>query len=198
MRPTVPARSKIPVKIELYKTDISYPYEFKADVSYDLTLSGFLRWGGNAWYTHPDNRSNWNHTFVIGPYKDKASSIRYQWGKRYIPGEVVGLELDHRRVWPDGRAEQPWPRTASDPFGRDRRFLCRKSVCRRYRDWAAPDARRSCCLATKRFCRKGSSHRSGTGSGHARQRGLWQCDPDHSTDSLIHLADSSWRGLPFY
>ncbi len=44
MRPTVPARSKIPVKIELYKADISYPYEFKADVSYDLTLSGFLRW----------------------------------------------------------------------------------------------------------------------------------------------------------
>lgn len=88
VRPTVPARSKIPVKIELYKADISYPYEFKADVSYDLTLSGFLRWGGNAWYTHPDNRPNWNHTFVIGPYKDKASSIRYQWDKRYIPGEV--------------------------------------------------------------------------------------------------------------
>ena len=80
----MPARSKIPVKIELYKADISYPYEFKADVSYDLTLSGFLRWGGNAWYTHPDNRPNWNHTFVIGPYKDKASSIRYQWDKRYI------------------------------------------------------------------------------------------------------------------
>ncbi|MDR7020463.1 hypothetical protein J2Y64_002387 [Aeromonas salmonicida] len=88
VRPTVPAHSKIPVKIELYKADISYPYEFKADVSYDLTLSGFLRWGGNAWYTHPDNRPNWNHTFVIGPYKDKASSIRYQWDKRYIPGEV--------------------------------------------------------------------------------------------------------------
>ncbi|MGY4014401.1 beta-barrel pore-forming toxin aerolysin [Aeromonas molluscorum] len=88
VRPTVPARSKIPVKIELYKADISYPYEFKADVSYDLTLSGFLRWGGNAWHTHPDNRPNWNHTFVIGPYKDKASSIRYQWDKRYIPGEV--------------------------------------------------------------------------------------------------------------
>lgn len=88
VRPTVPAHSKIPVKIELYKADISYPYEFKADISYDLTMSGFLRWGGNAWYTHPDNRPNWNHTFVIGPYKDKASSIRYQWDKRYIPGEV--------------------------------------------------------------------------------------------------------------
>ncbi len=35
VRPTVPAHSKIPVKIELYKADISYPYEFKADVSYD-------------------------------------------------------------------------------------------------------------------------------------------------------------------
>lgn len=87
-RPTVPAHSKIPVKIELYKANISYPYEFKADVSYDLTLNGFLRWGGNAWYTHPDNRPTKSHSFVIGPFKDKASSIRYQWDKRYIPGEV--------------------------------------------------------------------------------------------------------------
>lgn len=88
VRPTVPAHSRIPVKIELYKADISYPYEFKADVNYELTLNGFLRWGGNAWHTHPDNRPNWNHSFVMGPFKDKASSIRYQWDKRYIPGEV--------------------------------------------------------------------------------------------------------------
>lgn len=88
VRPTVPAHSRIPVKIELYKANISYPYEFKANVSYDMTLNGFLRWGGNAWYTHPDNRPTWSHTFVMGPFKDKASSIRYQWDKRYIPGEM--------------------------------------------------------------------------------------------------------------
>ncbi|QXC35342.1 aerolysin family beta-barrel pore-forming toxin [Aeromonas sp. FDAARGOS 1407] len=88
VRPKVPAHSKIPVKIELYKADISYPYEFKADVSYDLTLEGFLRWSGNAWHTHPGERPVMRHTFAIGPFKDKASSIRYQWDKRYIPGEM--------------------------------------------------------------------------------------------------------------
>jgi len=51
-------------------------------------MKGFLRWGGNAWYTHPENRPTWEHTFAVGPFRDKASSIRYQWDKRYIPGEV--------------------------------------------------------------------------------------------------------------
>ncbi|WP_354688538.1 aerolysin family beta-barrel pore-forming toxin [Aeromonas sp. 19NY04SH05-1] len=88
VRPVVPARSRVPVKIELYKANISYPYEFKADMSYDLTFNGFLRWGGNAWHTHPEDRPTLSHTFAIGPFKDKASSIRYQWDKRYLPGEM--------------------------------------------------------------------------------------------------------------
>ena len=87
-RPTVPPHSSVPVRVALYKSNISYPYEFKAEVNYDLTMKGFLRWGGNAWYTHPTNRPTWEHTFAIGPFRDKASSIRYQWDKRYIPGEV--------------------------------------------------------------------------------------------------------------
>lgn len=87
-RPTVPPHSSLPVRVALYKSNISYPYEFKAEVNYDLTMKGFLRWGGNAWYTHPENRPTWEHTFAVGPFRDKASSIRYQWDKRYIPGEV--------------------------------------------------------------------------------------------------------------
>lgn len=87
-RPTVPPHSSVPVRVALYKSNISYPYEFKAEVNYDLTMKGFLRWGGNAWYTHPTNRPTWEHTFAVGPFRDKASSIRYQWDKRYIPGEV--------------------------------------------------------------------------------------------------------------
>ncbi|WP_322112576.1 aerolysin family beta-barrel pore-forming toxin [Aeromonas veronii] len=87
-RPTVPPYSSLPVRIALYKSNISYPYEFKAEVNYDLTMKGFLRRNGNAWYTHPENGPTLEHTFAVGPFRDKASSIRYQWDKRYIPGEM--------------------------------------------------------------------------------------------------------------
>nr|WP_050717774.1 aerolysin family beta-barrel pore-forming toxin [Aeromonas tecta] len=87
-RPTVPPHSSVPVRVALYKANVSYPYEFKADINYDLTLNGFLRWGGNAWHTHPGDRPTKAHTFAIGPFRDNASSINYQWSKRYIPGEV--------------------------------------------------------------------------------------------------------------
>ncbi|WP_152829052.1 aerolysin family beta-barrel pore-forming toxin [Shewanella sp. YLB-07] len=87
-RPMVPANSTTPIRIAIYKSSISYPYQFDADISYDLTLNGFLRWGGNAWYTHPENRPTKSHTFTIGRWKDNASSITYQWDKRYIPGEI--------------------------------------------------------------------------------------------------------------
>ncbi|NRD74398.1 aerolysin family beta-barrel pore-forming toxin [Shewanella sp. VB17] len=87
-RPMIPAHSSIPIKIALYKSSISYPYQFSADISYDITLNGFLRWGGNAWHTHPENRPTRSHTFTVGRWKDNASSINYQWDKRYIQGEV--------------------------------------------------------------------------------------------------------------
>ena len=84
----VPAHSSIPIKIALYKSSISYSYQFSADISYDLIFNGFLRWKGNAWHTHPKNRPTRSHTFTVGRWKDKASSISYQWDKRYIQGEV--------------------------------------------------------------------------------------------------------------
>ncbi|NRD74397.1 aerolysin family beta-barrel pore-forming toxin [Shewanella sp. VB17] len=84
----VPAHSSIPIKVALYRSSISYSYLFNADVSYDLTFNGFLRWGGNAWPSHPKNRPTRTHTFTVGRWKDKTSSIHYQWDKRYIQGEV--------------------------------------------------------------------------------------------------------------
>ncbi len=87
-RPMVPANSELPVRVELYRSTISYPYRFNADVSYDVNFYGFLRWGGNAWHTHPDNRPYRSHTFTMGRGSDKSADIRYQWGHRYIPGEV--------------------------------------------------------------------------------------------------------------
>ncbi|QUM81824.1 aerolysin family beta-barrel pore-forming toxin [Moritella sp. 5] len=87
-RPVIPANSTMPVRIAIYKSSISYPYEFKADISYDLTLNGFLRWGGNAWHTHPEDRPTMVHTFTIGRWAGESNSISYQWDKRYIPGEI--------------------------------------------------------------------------------------------------------------
>lgn len=87
-RPMVPANSELPVRVELYRSTISYPYRFNADISYDVNFYGFLRWSGNAWHTHPDNRPYRSHTFTMGRGSDKSADIRYQWDHRYIPGEV--------------------------------------------------------------------------------------------------------------
>ena len=87
-RPMVPANSEIPIRVELYRASISYPYRFGANISYDVTFNGFLRWGGNAWFTHPSNRPNHTHTFTMGRASNHSADLRYQWDHRYINGEV--------------------------------------------------------------------------------------------------------------
>jgi hypothetical protein len=87
-RTTIPENSEIPIRVELYRSSISYPYRFGAKISYDVNFNGFLRWGGNAWHTHPDDRPNHSHTFIIGRNSEPSSDIRYQWDHRYIPDEV--------------------------------------------------------------------------------------------------------------
>ncbi|MCP4954553.1 MAG: aerolysin family beta-barrel pore-forming toxin, partial [Photobacterium aquimaris] len=63
-RPMVPPHSEMPVKVELYRSTISYPYQFNADIAYDVEFYGFLRYSGNAWNTHPTNRPYKSHTFT--------------------------------------------------------------------------------------------------------------------------------------
>ncbi|EDP59921.1 aerolysin family beta-barrel pore-forming toxin [Vibrio sp. AND4] len=87
-RPMVPAESEMPVKIELYRSSISYPYKFDADISYDVNFNGFLRWSGNAWYDQPKDRPYKSHTFTFGRGSEDSADIRYQWNHRYIPGKV--------------------------------------------------------------------------------------------------------------
>lgn len=85
VRATVPAGSYLPFTVELQKATISYPYEFKARLSYDVTFDGFLRWSGNAWNTHPKNRPNRSHTFTMGRATgDRSADIDFQWGQRDI------------------------------------------------------------------------------------------------------------------
>ncbi|WP_163390189.1 aerolysin family beta-barrel pore-forming toxin [Enterovibrio norvegicus] len=85
-RPMVPANSEIPIRVELYRSSISYPYRFGADVSYDVEFNGFLRWGGNAWHTHPTHRPTQKHTFTMGRASESSADIRHQWNIRNIPG----------------------------------------------------------------------------------------------------------------
>lgn len=88
VRPMVPAQSEIPIRVELYRSTISYPYRFGANISYDVNFNGFLRWSGNAWHSHPNNRPYLSHTFTMGRGSNKKSNVRYQWDHRYIPGET--------------------------------------------------------------------------------------------------------------
>jgi hypothetical protein len=85
-RTTVPAYTQVDASIELYKATVSYPYEFDADISYDLAINGFMRWGGNALLTHPENRPNETANFVIGRSATEEKSIEHQWEHRNVSG----------------------------------------------------------------------------------------------------------------
>lgn len=83
---TVPPHTEVDASIELYKATVSYPYKFDADISYDLAINGFMRWGGNALLSHPENRPNETANFVIGRSASEEKSIAHQWEHRNIPG----------------------------------------------------------------------------------------------------------------
>lgn len=82
VRAVVPPRAVMPFTVSLQKSSISYPYSFKAQLSYDVTMEGFLRWGGNAWHDHPTNRPNHSYTYVAGRETDVATNLNIQWGDR--------------------------------------------------------------------------------------------------------------------
>jgi hypothetical protein len=86
-RTNIPANTSLNAKVDLFKSSISYPYEFDADITYDVSIDGFMRWSGNGLLSHPDNRPNENANFVIGRWAGQEKSIPYQWEHRYIPGE---------------------------------------------------------------------------------------------------------------
>jgi hypothetical protein len=126
----VPANSELPIRVELYRSSISYPYRFNADISYDFEFNGFLRWSGNAWHTHPDNRPYKAHTFTMGRGSDKSADIRYQWDHRYIPGETKwsdwGLAIKEaslsRMQYATGGSLRPFHSHVSGDFYADSQF----------------------------------------------------------------------------
>jgi hypothetical protein len=78
----------VPIRIALYRANISYPYRFGVNISYDVTFEGFLRSSGNAWHSHPDDSPNNRHTFTIGRSGEKSADIRYQWAHRDEPAQA--------------------------------------------------------------------------------------------------------------
>ncbi|MEZ8017974.1 aerolysin family beta-barrel pore-forming toxin [Vibrio splendidus] len=85
---TVPANSVLPFQVEFLRSTISYPYRIKANMSYNVNFTGFLRHSGNALSSHPTNRPTISHTFTMGTNTEEQANIRYQWDHRYIPGEM--------------------------------------------------------------------------------------------------------------
>ncbi|MHC6799275.1 aerolysin family beta-barrel pore-forming toxin [Vibrio antiquarius] len=85
-RPVVPANSALKVLLDVYSADVSYPYVFDADVSYELGFEGFMKWGGNGLMSHPTDRPNQSSSFAIGRYAGDEKSLEHQWDHRDIPG----------------------------------------------------------------------------------------------------------------
>ncbi|QUJ70198.1 aerolysin family beta-barrel pore-forming toxin (plasmid) [Photobacterium sp. GJ3] len=85
-RPTVPANSALKVLLNVYRADISYPYVFDADVSYELGFDGFMRWSGNGLLWHPEDRPDFSATFAIGRFAGNEKSLEFQWDHRDITG----------------------------------------------------------------------------------------------------------------
>ncbi|MGR6862758.1 aerolysin family beta-barrel pore-forming toxin [Aliivibrio salmonicida] len=156
----LPPHSEVPIRIELYRSSISYPYQFNANISYDVAFVGYLRGGNNAWHTHPSKDQFFWRTFTIGRAGDKSSNIRYQWDNRHIPSEVkwwnwewaidsVGMEQMrkatsmslrpfHSYVTGDFYAESQYAGTIEvgdeTPIGQSRSILNELNEAQRYGD----------------------------------------------------------------
>lgn len=81
----VAPNTKQEVFMEVFRSSISYPYSFNAELSYEVAMSGFLRWSGNALSSHPDNRPNYTARWVIGRNGGNDKSLKYQYEHRNIP-----------------------------------------------------------------------------------------------------------------
>ncbi|ANW27432.1 hypothetical protein BA953_24890 (plasmid) [Vibrio coralliilyticus] len=79
---TVPANSSADVLISIIPSVISYDYSATANISYDVKVQGFLRWGFNAWHTHPKNRPNKKYEFAFGKWVNDSKSMEYEWANR--------------------------------------------------------------------------------------------------------------------
>lgn len=81
----VAPNTKQEVFMEVFRSSISYPYSFGAELSYKVAMNGFMRWSGNALSYHPEDRPTYTAEWVIGRAGGKAKDLRYQYEHRNIP-----------------------------------------------------------------------------------------------------------------
>ncbi|MFD2178028.1 aerolysin family beta-barrel pore-forming toxin [Veronia pacifica] len=80
----VPPHSKQEVSMEIFRSSISYPYQFNAALSYEVAFTGFMKWSGNALSDHPQDRPTYTSRWVIGRHGGKDKNIAYQYQHRNI------------------------------------------------------------------------------------------------------------------
>ncbi|WP_432667452.1 aerolysin family beta-barrel pore-forming toxin [Wukongibacter baidiensis] len=81
----IPPKSKRIIKLMSYRTKSDIPYTANIYMDYDITFSGFLRWGGNARTDHPKNRPFVDVTFGNGDLTAQEE-IEDMYNHRSIPG----------------------------------------------------------------------------------------------------------------
>ncbi|WP_045954887.1 aerolysin family beta-barrel pore-forming toxin [Vibrio galatheae] len=81
----VAPNTKQEVFMEVFRSSISYPYSFNAQLSYELALTGFMRWSGNALSYHPEDRPTYTANWVIGRNGGNENNLKYQYEHRNIP-----------------------------------------------------------------------------------------------------------------
>ncbi|CAG23788.1 MULTISPECIES: aerolysin family beta-barrel pore-forming toxin [Photobacterium] len=81
----VPPHTQIPVFLKIEKATVDYPYKFNAQVSYDVTLTSFMRWGGNALLSHDENRPTKSITYTVGRGSTPATNLLYQYQHPHTP-----------------------------------------------------------------------------------------------------------------
>ncbi|AZN35174.1 aerolysin family beta-barrel pore-forming toxin [Iodobacter ciconiae] len=76
---TVPPFSQQEVFLETFLAEIEYPYSFDANVSFDITYSGFMRYENNALLSHSQDRPTIKKKYTIGRSSESLSNLEYQY-----------------------------------------------------------------------------------------------------------------------
>lgn len=86
-RPILEPNSSAIAILELYRADISFPYQAFANISYELEFDGKIRNWGNPTFSNTQLPSHMKKSFLIGrSSQDNDKNLEYLYDHRDIPG----------------------------------------------------------------------------------------------------------------